>query len=310
LAAEQFAASDKHYGQRGELSGRSRELRTKSGMPAWGIVAIASVSLLVLLLVIVMSSKGSPEDSMTVRQHIDMAKDFGLRQQHDRALAQLDAAFGKQPTIQEAKEIKTHKDKITEALKLRADMEVIGRASNLVNWMEKYAKQNVEGRSEPRPGARVLVGECRIWLSEFEPVMRRHESTVGEVGKVRGFLSQYEAVAQMESPSTADDVIALATHHHINERFGPARDALRQWLASNGENEKVREKLEGYVTEGDETLDRLMMRADDDMKRRRWTNSKKWLTTIIEKSGIPERVAAAQSKLVEVEQRERESGGR
>ena len=163
----------------------------------------------------------------------------------------------------------------------------------LLGFVGRYLRERVE-----RPAAREFVRGCDQWLARHREVCSRSDDGRPLLTAIEGERSRYVAVAALETPDTAADVL-FAAESRLRFQWRDYRGAiakLEAFLRANAEAAEVVAARARMVKEGEQwvlgklrIVDQLLARGDRDNAERdleqleRWSVLPEWLPLLAER---------------------------
>ncbi|MGE0142199.1 MAG: hypothetical protein AB7I19_10095 [Planctomycetota bacterium] len=262
--------TDRTDDDRGDRGGR-RDRRRSSGSPwlLWNLVLVVAVVAFVLI-----RSMSSGKIERDARDLLNLAHSQYRSGDGSAALATLGLALERDPDGETRSKIAALRKQIEDAAKLAADAPLVAAAERDHREIERFLEINLAA-DPTRPAAREFLRLCDVWLTTHARIADRNADLDRWRSGVKESRRRFEALAAMDTPDTADDVLFVASRCMRFEvrDYRRAIVALESWLSGADENsdgakavrtelQSLREKGPGWLAEHRAKIERMVDRGE------------------------------------------------
>jgi tetratricopeptide (TPR) repeat protein len=265
--AEREERTDADHGDR---AGR-RDRRRSSGSPwlLWNLILVVAVVGFVL-----MRSMISGKIERDARDLLTLAHSQYRSGDASAALATLGLALERDPDGETRSRIAALRKQIEDAAKLAADAPLVAAAERDHREIERFLEINL-AVDPSRAAAREFLRLCDAWLTNHARIADRNADVDRWRSGVKEARRRFEALAAMDTPDTAADVLFVASRclrFEVRD-YRRAIVALESWLQSadadsDGANavrtelQSLREKGPSWLAEHRAKIERMVDRGE------------------------------------------------
>jgi hypothetical protein len=145
----------------------------------------------------------------------------------------------------------------------RSELPKLQTARHDLELLRSFVGRHLAGAAS-RPAARELLARCQQWRGQYGELCSRHSAGAELLREVDGLASRFGAIAAMETPETAADVLfvlqVLPEHRWRDYKRAMAR--LDAFLLANPNAEEVRKAREQALVDGEAWLQGLLRQID------------------------------------------------
>ncbi|MFK7929802.1 MAG: hypothetical protein AB8H79_16535, partial [Myxococcota bacterium] len=255
-------------GRAGGARRRQPKVR-RAGMPTWAVASCVMASL-VAVAALVLQATGGGGGRRSTEDYLELARQQWERGASAEALSTLELA---RMTADggERRAVDLLEGRIHDGLQARVDATVIQNGRTDLRSMRNVEERYLVPDPSHRPAARELMRQVATWESMYGEPAARLPEFADLKQQVRMLRTRYGAVAAMDEPDHAEDVLFSA---QWRMRLKPRRllealEMVEDWLAQNGDTPEVLECKADCEREATKMVDaqlttvRILLARDD-----------------------------------------------